>query len=517
VLLVDLIYSGVGSFGFVNLDDAKYVYQNRWIREGLTWHGVAWAFGTFQLSNWHPLTLLSHMADIQAAGLDPGWHHLVNVGLHAANALLVFAVFAIATGRTWRAAVVAALFAAHPLNVESVAWISERKNVLSTFFCLITMLTYVSYVRRPSPSRYLALVFSFVLGLLSKGTVVTLPVMLLALDFWPLKRVVAGAPSVQAAVALVKEKAPLFALSALVGVMTYLAQDRSGALISGTLPVSVRVANAILSCGRYLAKMAVPVQLSPAYPHPGLLASGVHFSSVAASACLLVVASALVWRARRDRPYLLAGWLWYVVTLLPVIGLVQAGTQGMADRYAYVPLIGIFAAVVWLFADWAEHAPARRHALAWFSAAGLFVCGMLARKQTQYWRDSITLFQRAVAIDALSYMGWRNLGAAYYDVGQVQQALPALRESLRLMPRDAYTWMNLALSYYGLERDADGAACFDEAARIRPGDPLVWFNMAVVAAARGDRERLERATARVASLSPELLAQLQQRLREAVK
>ncbi len=351
------LYSKVIGHPFVNYDDSAYVTENQQVRAGVSWHTIAWAFTATEQSNWHPLTWISHAIDCQLYGMSAGGHHFTSVLLHSLNAVLVFLVLAKGSGSPMRSALVAALLALHPLNVESVAWIAERKNVLSMFFFLLALGAYGWYVRRPDWKRYAAVAVLFAFALASKPMVITLPCVLLLLDYWPLGRVqgwvkpTTSFPVPQASLArLVAEKLPLLALSVASAVLTVVAQQSARVAI-GHLPLQLRVENAFYSYAMYVMKVFWPVNLAVLYPHP---LDKLTFAQVALSALLLIVASALVWRERFTRPYLVTGWLWFLGTLVPVIGIVQVGAQGMADRYAYLPAIGLFLMLVWTIADWAD-------------------------------------------------------------------------------------------------------------------------------------------------------------------
>lgn len=514
--LVAAVYANAGGLGFVNFDDPRYVTRNAHVQAGLTWSGVAWAFTTLHDANWFPLTWLSHMVDVQLFGLAPGCHHWMNVGLHCSNTILLFAALRAATGATWRSAVVAALFGLHPLHVESVAWISERKDVLSTLFWFAGTLAYVRYARRPSAGRYAMVMGAMALGLLAKPMVMTLPLALLLLDLWPLERIPAEGPRGPAFLRLVKEKLPLFALSGASAAITFVAQARGGAVNSmEVLPIGTRVANALLSYASYLGKAFWPVNLAAVYPHPGLGPGGIPQWKVAGAALLLAAITAVAVWQRTRRPYLMVGWLWYLVTLAPVIGLVQVGLQGMADRYTYVPLVGIFVGVTWLAADLAGEGRVRRPLAIAAASAALVLCAGLARRQAGYWRDSFTLFEHALAVTEDNGMAWRNLGTAYVDAHQYPIAIAALRESLRLLPYDARTWMNLAIAQAAVGQFAEADDAFARALRMNPNDPFVWFNLGIAEAMQGRWDRVAEVQLRLRELNPELADDLERRLRRA--
>jgi len=511
VALVVAIYGEVGGFGFVNLDDGRYVYTNPHVRAGVTPEGFRWAWTTFTGSNWHPVTWLSHMLDVELFGVKPRWHHAVNVGLHAADAVLLFFVLQAATAARWRSATVAALFAAHPLHVESVAWVAERKDVLSTGFGLLAMLAYVAWVRRGGAVRYLALGVCFALSLLSKPMLVTLPVLLLLLDGWPLGRL-----SAASIVARVTEKLPLFVIGAASSAVTYVAQAHGGAVSSTeSLPLLARLENTLLSYAQYLAMTVWPSHLAVGYPHPAWTAGGIGVVQVATAALVLGAITAVVAGQRRRRPYLAVGWLWYGVTLLPVIGIVQVGLQGRADRYTYVPLIGIFVALAWTIGDLAAPSRRARVAVAAATIALIAVAGALARRQASYWRDSVTLFGHAVEVVPDDALAWRNLGVAYHDLGQDRPAAAALKRSVDLMPYDVHAWMDLAVAYTALGQRADAAECFAKALAMNPDDPSLLYDVAIASASQGQWARVREVHARLQRIRPELADQLAARLKGA--
>jgi tetratricopeptide (TPR) repeat protein len=514
--LVALAFGAAGGLGFVNIDDPRYVFQNPQVSRGLTGDGLAWAFTSFHAGNWHPITWLSHMLDVELFGLDPGRHHVVNVVLHGIAALLLLGFLRSATGHTWRSALAAALFAVHPLHVESVAWISERKDVLSAIFWLLACWAYVGWVRRRGPARYAAVAAAFAFGLMSKPMVVTLPVALLLLDFWPLGRVSATAPLRSQALALLREKVPLLALSLASGAATLLAQSHGEAVSS--LPVlqpTARIGNAVLSYAIYLGKTLWPSSLAAVYPHPSLGPGGLQAGQVASSALLLAALTAVAFWQRRRRPYLTVGWLWYLVTLLPVIGLLQVGLQGMADRYTYVPLVGIFVALSWLAAEVAEGSRARRAAVAAGCIGLVLACAALARRQVGTWRDSVSLFGHALEVTSDNWLALRNLGIAHLDARRPAEAIAALERSLRLMPHDGQAWMNLGIAYATVQRYQEAGRCLRRAVEMRPGDDHVWFNLGIFYLLSGQWDGVPEVEQRLRQLNPEMAERLAQRAARA--
>ena len=444
-----VVFWQVQEFDFINFDDPSYVTENRHVKNGLTSPGFVWAFTQFHSGNWHPVTWMSHMLDVQLFGLDPGWHHLVNVLFHIVNTLLLFYVLRNMTGCLWRSALVAALFALHPLHVESVAWISERKDVLSTLFWLLTILIYNRYVKQPSTTKYLLMFAVLALGLMSKPMLVTLPFVLLLLDFWPLSRpgshfLSAGLNviSIKMAWPLLREKIPLFALTALSCGMTFYAQKHGGAVIPlEALDAGARVGNAIYSYFMYIVKMFMPVKLAVFYPHPKTVA----LFSIIALAVMLGCIFYLVFRLRTKFPYLFVGWLWYVGTMVPVIGLIQVGDQAMADRYTYIPFIGLFIMLSWGAADLLRKFPKGK---VWAAVSMIILIpAMMAVTWTQagYWKNSVTLFERALAVTNENSLTLNNLGVAFEKSGQTQKALEHYQKALEINPDFEVAHNNLGL------------------------------------------------------------------------
>jgi protein O-mannosyl-transferase len=385
--------------GYVILDDPLYVTANREVRQGITLEGAAWALTANVANNWHPLTVLSHMLDVEVFGLPPVGHHLTSLLLHLAGVLLLFEALRRMTGAAYRSALVAALFAVHPTRVESVAWISERKDVLSGLFWMLALLAYLGWVRRPSAGRYLLVTLALALGLAAKPMVVTLPCVLLLLDFWPLGR--------RGLRGLIVEKIPLFALSAASSVVTLHYQRTSMAPLD-VLPWDLRLANAAVSYVSYLGKAFLPRNLAVFYPFPMEIPA---WKTAGAVLLLALVTALAVWRARKS-PWLLVGWLWFLGTLVPVIGLVQVGRQAMADRYTYLPFVGLFLAVVWGTAEWAERRGALRPVLGALAVLAILGLAGMTRAQTRHWRDGVTLFRHALAVTGNNPLARQGLARA---------------------------------------------------------------------------------------------------------
>jgi hypothetical protein len=538
-----IVYAGVWSFEYVGVDDPIYVVDNSHLSEGLTPAAVAWAFSTSDAANWHPLTWLSLLLDVEMFGLDAGKQHAVNLLLHIANVLLLFWVLVRATGAMGRSAFVAALFAVHPLHVESVAWVSERKDVLSTLFWLLTMAAYAAWVQRPVLRRYLLVVAMLTAGLLAKPMLVTLPFVLLLWDLWPLHRF---------ARAVLLEKAPLLALACISCIVTLLVQRSGGAVRSlEALPLGLRIENALVSYLRYLGKLVWPGDMTMYYPTPASWPVWL----VAASAVVIVVVSGLVVRAASRRPHLSVGWFWYLGTLVPVIGLVQVGHQAIADRYTYVPSIGVFILAAWGITDLASRSKVASRLLPIAACIVLVPYAVSARAQVQHWRSDLALwthalqvrldldegrarlaaedlkadntlsafvalleprqpdgsngfspaqsrhflgrvfarhqqideaalcFREAVQLDPALAQAQYDLGVLLMRSGKSSEALPHLTEAARLEPRSAEVHAALGAALAGVGRKDEAVIQFQEVLRLKPDDAMA--RQALDALARG--------------------------------
>ncbi|MGO9136445.1 MAG: tetratricopeptide repeat protein [Syntrophales bacterium] len=536
------VFWQVSSHTFISFDDGDYVAKNLYVQDGLTWSGIVWAFSGSHAHNWHPLTWLSHMLDCQLFGLNAGMHHLANVLFHIANSILLFLVLYRMTKGLWQSAFAAGLFALHPLHVESVAWVSERKDVLSTLFWMLTMGAYVYYVERPGYKRYIFVLLFFILGLMSKPMLVTLPFVLLLLDFWPLKRfhMLQADASVNVAIPqpvqrgkkksrhqrrdtpqrkmtmepralwpqiwpLLREKIPLVAITMVLCVVTIYAQHRVVRPMA-LYPMDCRIANALISYVSYIGKMFWPVKLSIFYPY-GLATL---FSWQAAAAILvLLFATYLSVRAAGRFPYVIVGWLWYVGTLIPVIGLVQVGLQSMADRYTYVPLIGVSIMVAWGAPELLRRWHYRKFALTTGAVAVLSSLAVLTYVQVGYWRNNVILYEHAIEVTSQNAWAQNNLGYAFelqgkkdeaiahfqkaisisneadahYNLGTVlasqgklDEAIYQFRESIRISPDYAKAYNNLgnALLYQG--RLDEAITSYQEAIRLDPDYALAREN-----------------------------------------
>jgi len=456
------VYAQVRHFDFVNFDDPEYVTANPHVRAGITPASVVWAFTSGEAANWFPLTRLSHMLDYQMFGLRSGWHHLTNVLLHALAVLLLFAFLNRSTGRRWPSAWVALIFALHPLHVESVAWVAERKDVLSAFFWFLALW---SYVRR----HYWLTLLAFCLGLMSKPMVVTLPFVLLLLDRWPLRQPLRSA---------LRVKIPMMGLSAAGATAAYLVQRSSGAVREvGQFPLGLRVENAVVSYAIYIVKMFWPARLAVFYPYPHDLPVW----QIALSALLLVGVSMVVLRQRRSRPYLAVGWLWYLGTLVPVIGLIQVGAQARADRYTYLPMVGLSIMLVWGLPEVLKSKVAISGAI-----VACLACAVLCEAQIQYWRNSETLFRHALDVTSSNYLAHHNLGVAFADEGRFPEAIKQYQAALQIEPNAANVQTDYGNALAKSGRIPEAIEHYEAALRVLPDSPITHNDLAnALAAAPG--------------------------------
>jgi tetratricopeptide (TPR) repeat protein len=444
-----LLYAPLKEHKFINYDDPGYVSENLRVQQGLHWKNVVWAFTTTSHANWHPLTWLFHLLDCQVFGTNPAGHHFTNLVLHTINVVVLFLLLHRGTGALWRSALVAAFFALHPLNIESVAWVAELKNLLSTLFWLLTLWAYGWYALKPNWKRYLAVIVLFALGLMSKPMLVTLPFVLLLLDYWPLQRMRLGHsrdtnPQSQGFVSLVLEKVPLILLSVASSAITILAQRSGGAIVPvSAFPLRARIFDALFAYADYLVKMFWPQNLAIFYPIP---AHGYRWWQLVLAALLITVITAIVFKAR-NRRYPLVCWCWYLGTLVPVIGLVQVGEQSMADRYVYIPLIAIFFMIVWGSADWAMGRRFLQRALTVTAVCILFILFLVARQQLLHWHDDFTLFSYILKNSPENSVAHDNLGTALANAGKLDEAIPHFRFAEAMNPEDAEAHYNLGLYY----------------------------------------------------------------------
>jgi len=516
----------LGHNPFINLDDPEYVTQNPHVLAGLSWANVAWAFTSGYAANWHPLTWLSHMLDIQLFGLDPGWHHVTNLAFHVANTLLLFLVLHRLTGAFWRSFCVAALFGWHPLHIESVAWIAERKDLLSGFFFLLTLWAYARYVEcragsaecrlgtvgaasgaetksangpafgRGSGGRvgvwYAAAMVLFALGLMSKPMLVTVPFLLLLVDYWPLARFELKDRKLKPYLPFLVEKIPFLVLAIGSSIVTFMVQDRGEAVGSvESLPLGPRVANALLSYTKYLAKTIWPVDLAVFYPHPFL-----HYPSSDPLLTWPIVLAALVLAALtisvllriRSEPFLATGWFWFIGMLVPVIGLVQVGSQGMADRYTYLPLIGLFICLIWQVADLLKGRRLAVPILATSAGVVLVATAGMTWRQVGYWRDDVALFSRALEVTSDNAQAHFNLATALGRQGRYDEAIAHLRSAIKITPAYTSAHYNLGMALMSQGNLEEAAQAYETALRLRPDYLAAHQNLGVVLLALGKSE-----------------------------
>jgi protein O-mannosyl-transferase len=470
VVLVSLTWAVFGQtlrHDFVNYDDPSYVYQNTRITSGFSLPNIVWAFTHIHSENWHPLTTITHMLDSQLYGLKAGWHHFTNVLFHTVAVVLLFLALQRMTGAIWRSAFVAAVFAIHPLHVESVAWIAERKDVLSGVFFMLTLLTYFHYTRAPSIGRYLILALVVALGLMSKPMLVTLPFVLLLLDYWPLGRFQAiRAGGGRQLLQLIPEKVPLIALSVISSTVTFLAQ-RGAIGWTEQLPVSARISNAIVTYVVYVRQMLWPAKLAVFYPHPE---HRLPTWEVGLALMVVVGLTIATFVLRKRTPYLIVGWLWYLGMLVPVIGLVQVGWQGRADRYTYLPQIGLYMAITWAVTDLTVSWRFQRTVLVAVAALLVAALSWRAWLQTSYWRDSETLFTHALAVTSNNDVALNNLGIIFLDKGQLDEAISKLQAAIDLRPENGPAHDNLAKALLRKGRLPEAMVQYRKFLEIEPGN-----------------------------------------------
>ncbi len=498
VMATVLVFWPVRKHEFLNYDDNEYVTENPQVKGGLTLKGFIWAFATTHAANWHPLTWLSHMLDTELYGLAPGGHHWTSVLFHVANALLLFSILHRITNALWVSGFVAALFALHPLHVESVAWVAERKDVLSTFFWMLTLWAYVYYAEGPGVGRYTLVASFFVLGLLAKPMVGTLPFVLLLIDYWPLRRFRFG-PSedgvnskghsltdfrnqTSSMLRLFSEKIPLFVLSVASSIVTYLAQQKGGGLKSiEDYPLATRVANALVSYAGYIRKMVWPEEMAFFYPYPETLP----LWEIGGSLLLLSCISILVIRYARKQPFLLVGWFWYLGTLVPVIGLIQIGNQAMADRYTYIPLIGLFIMGGIGFPCLLEKWRYRKLLLGASMGLALFLLMVITRLQINHWQNNFALFEHALHVTSDNFLARNNLGVAVAEEGRIEEAIAHYREAIRIKPNYLDAHYNLGVNLMKQGRYEEAMDHYREALRIAPHDAEIHNQVGILLVREG--------------------------------
>jgi len=503
-LTIFAIYWQVNHYDFINYDDSSYITENRYVKNGLTIEGIKWAFTSFHSSNWHPITWLSHMLDVTLFGMNPGAHHLTNVFFHLANTLLLFFVFSRMTGHRWKSAFVAALFAFHPMHVESVTWVAERKDILCAFLWMLTLASYASYCHSTSLSRYLPVLLFFILGLMSKPMIVTLPFVLLILDYWPLNRLSPVKSSVSYSdfkksisacwdqkvpflnflyLRLIIEKIPLFLLAAGSGIITIYAQQKGGAVASlHVLPFYVRIENTLIAYISYIGKMICPNGLAVFYPH------ALTFSSwkIAMAALLLCIIFYGAIKNSKQRPYILAGWLWYIGTLIPVIGLIQVGLQSMADRYTYIPFIGLFIIVAWGSEDLLRKWPSASKALFIIGGIMLTLLSIMAWYQVRHWRDDITLFSHAMNVTENNYVAYQNMGVALAKKGEIRKSLNYYYKALPLtLVHKDKLYVNIGNALAAQGKTTEAVKSYQMALTLNPKSTIAYFNIGTVLTSQG--------------------------------
>ena len=504
-----LVYLPAANQGFSLYDDGDYVTENRVVQNGLTWAGIKWAFTTWHASNWHPLTWISHMTDCQIFGLNPGGPHCVNILLHAANSILLFALLLRLTNLIWPSAFVAALFAWHPLHVESVAWIAERKDVLSTFFGLLALLSYAKYAKENCRrSFWFALIF-FALGLLAKPMLVTLPFVMLLLDFWPLQRFKVHLPLSDSGATrgssfrvqnLVLEKIPFFLLATGSCVMTFLAQHNGGAVATlETVPMHYRLCNVPLAYARYLLKIIWPENLCVPYPLPETISP----LAVATAVMVLIFISAAAWLVRKHAPYWLVGWLWFLGTLVPVIGLVQVGGAAMADRYSYFPSIGLFLAAALGVRDAVEKFRFSKNTVEVAAGLTLAACLLFTHRQLNYWRNDIALFSHAIDVTQNNDTAHLNLGFALDAIGNKAGAMDEYSIAVKINPGHADAHNNLANLLGDTGKTSEALAEYQEALRINPKYAAAHNNLGTLLVKLGRFDEAMKHYAESARLEPD--------------
>jgi tetratricopeptide (TPR) repeat protein len=485
VLATLAVYWQIRNHEFLLWDDGVYVTENTHVTTGLSLKNISWAFTTDHASNWHPITWMSHMLDVQLYGMKPGRHHLTNLLIHIFNTLLLFLILTRMTGKLWQSGFVAALFSFHPLHVESVAWLAERKDVLSTFFWLLTIGCYTRYVEQPGINRYVLVLICFVLGLMSKPMLVTLPFVLLLLDYWPLNRLKIddyGLSFKWITSPILLEKLPLFVLAAASSVVTFMIQQRSGAVGSLNLfPLDSRISNALVSYVNYIWKMLWPFHLAFFYPHPMTLP---RWQVTGACLLLLAIFFLVIWRFKRY-PWLAVGWLWYVGTLVPVIGLVQVGEQSMADRYTYVPLVGLFIIIAWGFPELVEKWHRKKIFLSLLVTALFSICLLTSWRQVGYWKNNIMVYAHALDVTAGNYVAHNNLGLTLAEQGNITNAIHHYTEALKIKPGFVHAYNNLGAALAEQGQFEEAIRFYNEALRLMPRFAGAHHNLGVTLAEQG--------------------------------
>lgn len=496
VALCLAVYAQVRAFDFVNYDDDVYLIDNTRIRDGLTPENVAWALTTFHHSNWHPLTWLSYLIDVELFSFNPAAFHMTNAFIHMSNVLLLYFFLAALTALRVRALLVAALFAVHPLHVESVAWISERKDVLCGFFWLLASLAYIGFAKRPGPVRYLAVAVLIACALMAKPMAVTLPCVFLLLDCWPLRRLDEGSARGR----VVLEKIPLFAMSAGAAVLTVFAQARGGAVRDTEfVSIGTRLANSLVAYFTYMAKTVWPADLAFFYPYP---VGGLDPLHVAVAALAVVALTVIAFLGRKPRPWFFIGWCWFVGTLVPVIGIVQVGSHALADRYTYIPSIGLFIMFVWFAGEWAQGRRARVRAVAVLAVLFVAACTGAANRQARTWRSAESLYRYALTVDPNNFLAHNNLGVVLRDTDR-DTAVQAFEEALRISPNFVEAYLNLGAIYLEQREPGKAIALYERALAVNADNVDVHFNLGRASSMKGDIERAIDSYERAIELDPQ--------------
>jgi protein O-mannosyl-transferase len=479
-----LVFWQVRGFDFVNYDDPVYVTENLSIQNGITPESVRWAFTTGHAGNWNPLTWLSYMLDRQLFGQSAEGYHLTNLVIHIASTLLVFLVLRMMTGALWQSAFVAALFAVHPLHVEAVAWVSGRKDVLSTLFWLLTMVAYVWYTRKPGLIRYLPVLLAFVMGIMAKPMLITMPLVLLLLDYWPLERI--GHFERHRLYRLVLEKVPFIVLAVVFSLVAFFTQQGIGALeVSAKLGLGFRICNALISYVTYIEKMFWPSGLAVFYPHP---LEDVSVAYAAVSAAILLAVTVLVIRYAGKHRYLATGWFWYLGTLIPVIGIIQVGRHAMADRYTYITLMGLFIMIAWGIPELLSRWQLPRFALGTAAAIALTAMGVCAYRQAGYWNDSIALSSHAIAVTRNNYVMYSSRGCFCDKLGYIDEAIADYKQAISIRPDLVEAYVNLGNAYNRLGRMAEAMDAYRQVIRIMPDSAEAYTNLGGICSRLGRRQ-----------------------------
>ncbi len=494
ILIIAILatYWQVRSHDFISFDDDIYITNNSYVQDGLTAQSISWAFITDHAGYWIPLTWLSHMLDCHFFGMNSGSHHMVNVFYHLLNVLLLFLIFKRLTGTFWRPCFVAAVFAFHPIHIESVAWAAERKDVLSTFFWMMTIWSYISFVKQQNIIRYFIVLLFFVLGIMAKPMVVTLPFVLVLLDFWPLERfhadtIIEDGSNKKNILILqsVIEKIPLFIFSLASSVITINLQHKAGAVTSlNSLSLNERIANAVLSYSKYLGKLFWPIDLAILYPYP----SDLNWVAVIGAGILIILITAVAVKLGKRKPYLIVGWLWYMGTLVPVIGIAQSGLQAMADRFAYIPFIGIYIMIAWSIPEIFERLHIKKRLYLIFSILFLLPIMIITPKQLKYWRSSIPLYEHTLRVTQNNYVIHTNLGVVLENHGRVDEAISHYKKSLEINPVDPNTNVNLGTAFFSQGKMNRAIDHYQKAIQIDSESALAHNNLGLVLICTGNIE-----------------------------